>query len=501
MSRSTICCCTADNLADGCSVHGGRGGMYAGPEGALKGWRAAIDRRGADAARELPPRGEFIVQGAAVVTMDPALGDFDFADIHARDGSIIAVGQEVSAPGAEVIGGRGLIALPGFVDTHWHLWNSVFRGLVGFYSPKLTYFPLKALLGPLYTPEDMYRAVRLGLAGAVSAGITTVHNWAHNIVGPEHADANILAQLETGLRGRFSYGWAEGQSDEQPMDLADLERVQREWLRDPHDLLTLGVAIRGSEGPPSSERRNVYLREFAAARRLNLPITAHVAQRRESAAKSRAISAFARDRLLGPDVQLVHAIHATEEERQAMAETGTHLSLSPLSALQVGMGFPQTTEMLAAGVLVSLSIDTVAVAGADMFATMKLVLDVEHARFENNELPAHRVLQMATIDGARDLGIDDRVGSLTPGKRADIILVRTDHINMSTLPAADWARLLVQHAHPGNVDTVVVDGRILKRDGRLVALDEQQIVHDATVSAQALVSRAGLTSRVKEKLP
>jgi len=454
-----------------------------------------VGRRDGDPQRRLPGRGEFIVRGAVVLSMDPVLGDFVSADIHVRDGAILAVGPELSASGAQIIDGRGTIALPGFVDTHWHLWNSTFRGLVGFYTPQLTYFPLKARLGPLYTPEDMYRAVQLGLAGALSAGITTVHNWAHNIIGPEYADANILAQLETGLRGRFSYGWAEAQPEEQVMDLNDVERVQREWFGDKAGLMTFGIAVRGAEGANPGKGREAYLREFAAARRLRIPITTHVAQRREPAAKSRAIMALARDKLLGPDVQFVHAIHATAEERLAMAESGTHLSLSPLSALQVGMGFPQTTEMLAAGVLVSLSIDTVAIAGADMFATMKLILDVEHARFENNDLSARRVLQMATIDGARDLGIDDRVGSLSPGKRADLILVRIDQINMSTLPAADWPRLLIQYAHPGNVDMVMVDGRILKQNGRLTALDEKRIMHDATLSAAELVKRAGLTPR------
>ncbi|MGE3993865.1 amidohydrolase family protein [Pseudorhodoplanes sp.] len=439
----------------------------------------------------LPPREEFLIQGAEILTMDPALGDFAGGDIHVRNGEIIAVGHGLSAPNAAVIDARKKIALPGFVDTHWHLWNGLFRGLVGFYDPKLTYFPMKVRLGPHYTPEDMYRAVQLSLAEALASGITCVHNWAHNIVVPEHADANILAHLETGLRGRFSYGWAEGQPDQDTMDLEDLSRVQREWFSD-SGLLTLGVALRGAEGPRPEDRRDAYLREFEVARRLGVPITTHVAQHRAAARHSKAIAALGRDGLLGPDVQLVHAIHATPEDRQMMAEAGTHLSLSPFTELQVGMGFPQTTEMLDAGILVSLSVDTLAVTNSDMFATMRAIIDVEHARHENQNLTMRRVLEMATIDGARDLGLDHLIGSLTPGKRADFILVGIDQINMSTLESADWVRLLVHHAQTSNIDLVSVDGRILKRDGKPVMLDEKRIIHDALLSTKAIMERAGL---------
>lgn len=484
-----LCGCTGLSASDDCFVHGGK---YAGPESALLSWRSSLSGRVGRISTGLPSRGEFIIRGASVLTMDPSLGDLVDGDIHVRNGEIIAVGHDLVAPDATVIDGRKRIALPGFVDTHWHLWNSLFRGLVGFYSPELTYFPMKARLGPHYTPEDMYRAVQLGLAEALASGITCVHNWAHNIVAPEHADANILAHLETGLRGRFSYGWAEGQPDQQTMNLDDLARVQQEWFNG-SNLLTLGVALRGPEGPRPADRRDAYLREFETARRLGVPITTHVAQRRAPALQSKAIAALGRDRLLGPDLQLVHAIHATPEDRQMMAEAGTHLSLSPFTELSVGMGFPQTTEMLEAGILVSLSTDTVAATNSDMFAAMRAILDVEHARLENQDLTARRVLQMATIDGARDLGLDHLIGSLTPGKRADLILVRVDQINMSTLASADWVRLLVHHAQTSNIDLVSVDGRILKQGGQPVVLDEARIMHDAALSAAAIVKRAGLT--------
>lgn len=441
--------------------------------------------------RALPPRGDLVIRNATILTMDPVLGDLRDADLLVRDGAIVEIGHGLEAEGAEAIDGRGCVVVPGFIDTHWHLWNGLFRGLVSHYKPELGYFPMKALLGKLYQPSDIHWAVQRGLAEAINSGMTTVHNWAHNIPSPAHADMNIASHIATGVRGRFSYGWAEGQPEDQPLDLADLERVKDQWFReDSAHLLHLGICVRGPETPRPEIRRDAYLAEFQKARSLGLPITMHAAQMR--AAKSRAIELLAADGLLGPDVQLVHCIHASADDRKRMADTGTHLSISPLIEMQVGMGFPQTGEMLEAGVLVSLSTDTVAVTGANMFAIMKTTLDIERGRKENMALSGRKVLEMATIDGARDLGIDDKVGSLVPGKRADLIMVRFDDINLSSLPDADWVNLLIHHGQPSNVDVVVVDGRVLKRDGRLTALDREQIVANSEQAITGLMQRGGL---------
>src|SRR5437763_7931237 len=148
---------------------------------------------------QLPGRRQFVIRNAYVLTMDPALGDFERGDVHVRNGEIVAVGVDLQAPSAEVIDGRAMIALPGLVDTHWHLWNSPYRGVVG-EDPDLDYFPVGLRLGRVAAPEDAYRGVRLGLAEALFSGITTVHNWSHNVRGPQYADAELRAHREVGLR-------------------------------------------------------------------------------------------------------------------------------------------------------------------------------------------------------------------------------------------------------------------------------------------------------------
>lgn len=437
-------------------------------------------------AGRLPARADFVIRGAYVVTMDPALGDRPGADVLVRDGEIIAIGNELPAQNAAAISGRGMMLLPGFVDTHWHLWNSFMRGLIGA-GPGRDYFAVKRGLAPYYEPVDFYRAARLALAEALDCGITTIHNWDHNLRAPEDADANILAQLDMGIRARFSYGCPDNFARARLMDLADLERFRAQWTPQATDhRVTLGVALRG----PFRTEPDIYQREWDAARKSGLPITMHCDRCMREAGCRRCDIASMKDKgLLGPDVQIVHAVHAAPADIEAMAETRTHLSLSPQTELRT-MGFPKVTEMLAAGVLVSLSIDTTATpCNADMFSQMRVTLSTEMARVENPGLTPRRMLQMATLDGARDLGLADKTGSITPGKRADLILVRMNDLNM--VPCGDPVDVLVLSGLPQNVDTVIVDGRILKRGGRLVAVETEQIAAETRNSVTRMLQAAG----------
>jgi len=186
----------------------------------------------------LPARGEFVIRGATVLTMDTRIGDLPRGDVHVRDGTIIAVAPGIATTTASVIDGRGMICMPGFIDTHWHLWTSVCRAVIQLDDPKRSYFPVTAALGPHYTPEDSYRSVRFGAAEALSAGATTVHDWAHNIRSPEHADAELRAMRDVGVRGRLAYGTPQGYPDERPMDLEGLSRIKRGARRDDPLLVT-----------------------------------------------------------------------------------------------------------------------------------------------------------------------------------------------------------------------------------------------------------------------
>jgi len=447
---------------------------------------AAAQNRVPSAGAALPARGEFVVRGAHVLTMDERLGDFAAGDVHVRDGAIVAVGASVTAPGAEVIDGKGMICMPGFVETHWHHWTTFLRPVLRADDPKKTYFPVTFALGLHYTPQDSYRSVRLGLAQALAAGVTTTHNWAHNVRSPAHANAEIQAMREGGLRGRFAYGPALGMPNDQPMDLADLARVKRELAGDA--MLTLGICSRNVDGNTGGTRGAIDVamakREWGAVRDLGLPITLHTSG-------SGAIKLLDAAGLLGPDLQLVHPLNTDAADWAALAKHGVHYSTSPLGEA-ARTGEMQFIEMMQAGVPVSISIDNVTAEHCDCFACMHMLQAVNRHRTGGKfKLTTKKLVQMATIGGAEDLGLADRTGSLTPGKRADIILVRTGAPHLGAI--GDPYDALVQLASPSDVDTVVVDGRILRRKGEFTALDYGKLLADAAQSVETLKTRAKWT--------
>jgi len=245
-------------------------------------WRQRVWRREWAARRRaalsgtaggLPGRGEYLIRGATILSMDAKVGDFVRGDVLVRDGAIVGVARDIAAPSATVIDAGGMICMPGFVDTHWHLWTSVLRPVIRIDNPKSGYQPVTNRLGRFYTPEDSYRSVKLGLAEGLSAGATTVHNWAHNIRSPAHADAELRAMRDVGLRGRLAYGTPMGYPDEQPMDLEGLAQIKRQWM--PNDgMLTLGISSRNVGDTTNPLRGNISVdtarKDWGGARALGL---------------------------------------------------------------------------------------------------------------------------------------------------------------------------------------------------------------------------------------
>jgi 5-methylthioadenosine/S-adenosylhomocysteine deaminase len=435
-----------------------------------------------------PPAAGVLIRHGHVLTMDPDLGDFPDGDVLVRGRQIAAVGPGLADRGAAEIDARGMIVAPGLVDTHWHLWNTLLRSMS---DGGAGYFRVSVGLGRLFRPDDVYQGTRLGCAEAISSGITTVHDWCHNVRGPAHAEAGLRALAEAGLRARFSYGYAAGHGNDQPMDLAGLGGLHRDWAGSWScgGRLSLGMAWRGPGGSNPAMRvpPAVYAREIAGARELGLPVTVHACGPRSACGQ---IAALAGAGLLGPDLQVVHANCASGAELAALAEAGCPVSVSPFSELLIGYGLPRTADFLAAGLPVGLSVDTTALTGnADMFAIMKLTQGLVNAGAEDEfAMTARQALALGTIEGARSLGLAGVTGSLTPGKQADLILVDTSAPNLAVF--TDPAQMLVTAAQPGNVRTVLCAGRFLKRDGALVTLDPDAVGAGARTALAAVRARA-----------
>lgn len=428
----------------------------------------------------------YLIRGAYVMTMDPALGDRPSADILIRNGQIVDVGETIAADDAEVIAAQDMIALPGFVDTHWHLWNSTLRGLYDYHHPDFNYFPLTMRLGPLSTPDDAYQNVRMAIAEGLLSGITTVHDWAHNVMSPAHADAELKALRECGIRGRFSYGWPQNLPTDRNMDIADVARVQREWFGSP-GLLHLGVALRT---PVAYQRGNVAVdalkRDHDGARGLGLPLTMHNRQG--------AVTLLEQHCMLHEHLLLVHPQVFSADEIALITRRNVKISCAPVLENAKGINGPrgpiQFAELAEAGAQWSLSVDETATNGrADFFGVMREMIRSDWQRAgDHTKVTARRMLELATREGAAALGLSHAVGTLTPGKRADLILIRRTDINM-TPTINDPSAMLVFSGQPNNVDTVFVDGRYLVRGGQLTHLDVGEIARSALASVTALSQR------------
>ncbi|MDH7796576.1 MULTISPECIES: amidohydrolase family protein [unclassified Beijerinckia] len=438
----------------------------------------------------LPVRGEFVIRNAYILSVDPTIGDMPRGDIHVRGGDIAAVGPTLAVPpGTMEIDAARMIAMPGFVETHWHCWNSLQRNWL---TPEAGYMATKNATAKFYAPADFYNSDRLAFAEAINAGITTTYNYAHNVISAEHAAAEMKAHTDSGIRGIYGYGCADLLPAAQAMDITGLRQAHKLWeagaTRD-KEQLRLGVSLRG----PRSTTPEVFDAEMKAAKELGLPIIFHAGQSPSSTVSTEALKAKG---YLTPDLTLVHYVLATQADRDNLAAAGMSLSYTVHGELRVRARDPaeQFLHMVASGVNVCLSFDGNSISPVDMFSSMCLAWDMGAPKdgTSTEKLTAvdfRQVLNMATINGAKAMGYDKLIGTLTPGKRADIILVRADDLNMAPFGNVDCA--LVRSANAANVDTVIADGRIMKRGGKLVGIDPQGVIRAAAASAHAIRKRAG----------
>jgi cytosine/adenosine deaminase-related metal-dependent hydrolase len=418
-----------------------------------------------------------LIRGGTVLSVDPEIGDLPRGDVLIEGDSIVAVQPEISAD-AEVIDATGMIVIPGFVDTHRHTWEAAIRTS----APNATlddYFvEILDTFAPLYRPEDVYASNLAGSLECLNAGITTLVDWSHINNTPDHADAAIRGLQETGIRAQYAYGSANTSLADYwfeskiviPSD--DVRRVRDTYFSSNDGLLTMGLATRGTGFCID----DVVKAEWALARDLDLPVTVHVAMGR-LAGRFGMIKKLSELGLLHPGDTYIHCCYFSDEEWQLVADTGGTVSIAPQIELQMGHGWAPVVKSMEYGLRPSLSIDVVTTAPGDMFTNMRAAFASERARvnaiyWERNEpaaglLTARQILEMATINGAHVAGLESRTGSLTPGKKADVVLIDATAINVA--PVIDPVAAVTLAADVSNVHTVVVNGEVRKRDGKLVA--------------------------------
>jgi 5-methylthioadenosine/S-adenosylhomocysteine deaminase len=439
-----------------------------------------------------------LIKGGTVITVDPSLGDlYPTGDVLIEDGTIVEVARSIDAEDAELIDATDRLVLPGLVDTHRHTWQALFRNIGSDWTLAHYFTGLHGTMSQLYRPEDTYAGNLIGTLEALDSGITTLLDWSHNLNTPEHSDAALDALFESGSRVVFGHGagfahWAPVSALDHPAD--DVRRLRADRLSSDDGLVTLCLAPRGNQFATLDVTR----RDYELADELGIRISCHAGDGEWG--KGRPIAQLHEHGLLGPTQTYVHCNSLADDELKMMADAGCTASCSPDIELQMGHGWPATGRLLDAGIRPSLSIDVCCSNGGHLFGTMRATIGTERG-FDNAaardrgepsvsvmELTCRDVLEFATIDGARACGLDSKIGSLTPGKRADIILVRTDTFGMTPLNNPIGA--FVYNAHPGLVDTILVDGKVVKRDGRLVGVDDARVRRLAVESRDDILRRA-----------
>ncbi|MFF8024130.1 amidohydrolase family protein [Streptomyces sp. NPDC007896] len=418
-------------------------------------------------------RRRILFTGATIVTMDPGLGVIDQGDLLVEGDTITAVGPGLSAGDAVVVDATGTILAPGFVDTHRHAWEAQLRRIMPDVDD-LGGYVMATLAGyaTVYRPQDMYIGTRLAALTAIDSGITTMLDFSHNSRTREHSDAAIQALLDTGIRGvHASMGPHFGAWDRQWP--GDLTRLKDQYFSSDDQLLTLRLATLATDeiaGPALA-----YGPELArVAKDLGIGVSVDAVFGTSS---SEAVLRWAKDGILGPDVTLIHSTGLTFEAWKAMGETGTTVALAPTSDAQIGLetAIPAVDEALSVGIRPGLSIDVEVALASDMFTQMRALHAIQRMRAVNavygtdqqpSRITTHDVLDFATLQGARTNGLAGVTGSLTPGKKADLLVVQAEDLN--NMPLNDPIGTLVLGSDARNITAVLINGEPRKWNGQVL---------------------------------
>lgn len=434
------------------------------------------------------PTSRILIKGGTVLTLDRQIGDFATADVLIEGEVIREIRPNLAVDEAEVIDARGMIVMPGFVDTHRHIWEGILRN-IGTDVPlegRTSYITFVLhKLAPALRPEDAYIGNLVSALGAIDAGITTLLDWSHIQGSPAHTDAVVQALRDSGMRSVFAYGfpWWGKWEERQP---SWFMRAATEHFSTKDQKLTLALAAPGPEFTDFEVSRD----HWKLAREADARITTHVGV--GSYGLDGKLQEMGEAGLLGPDTTYIHCTTLNDTEIQMIVDTGGTVSIACPVEMMMGHGMPPVQKFLDRGLAPSLSVDVETNVPSDMFNQMRSVLGLQRSLAGANghdPVSMRDVLEWATIEGARANGLEDKVGTLTPGKQADIVLLRTDRMNVT--PLNDPVAAVVVGMDTSNVDTVIVGGHVLKRNGRLLHVDWSTMRRLVEESRDYVIEKSG----------
>ncbi len=457
------------------------------------------------AAGTSQPAKSYLIQNATILTMDSAIGDIASGDVLIRGEKIVEVGRNLRASADQIIDGTGHIILPGFIDGHRHLWHTAMRhqhDVWGYGKYRTEGINRHSVC---YSPEDMEIGAYAGGLEALNAGVTTVVDFCHNPRTPEHMEAALAGNLNSGVGGYFCYSLGAtprhgpgdtveisnsgGSSGDDEWRFEHSARMKTQYFADPSAHLKFGIApsyleIAAKFNPGIAKKEIDFARDLQAD-----IITIHV----HNFDEFRLVPFLDDDGLLTENMLLAHANGVTPEELDVLAARGVSIASTPETEVPYGE-FPAYGEARARGVDTSLGADSVVFNGSDLFVAMRISLQMQRYHeatlgTDSSSMAQTRdLLESATIGGAKAVGLDTRVGSISPGKQADLMLINTNTIYHQ--PVSDAVSAVVFNSGASDVTDVWVAGKRVKKNGTLVGVDWPATTNALTASRDRIVRLA-----------
>jgi cytosine/adenosine deaminase-related metal-dependent hydrolase len=422
-----------------------------------------------------------LIRSATVISMDDAIGDLATGDVLVEGSRIVEVRPSIDvAADTEIVDGKGRIVIPGLINAHMHTWQTGLRGFAANWT-LLEYFRrMHAGLATVFRPEDIHIATLVGALNQINHGVTTLVDWCHNNPTPDHTDAAVRGLIESGIRAAFFHGSpkpepkpGEPHFSEVPHPRREVERLLTGPLADRDGLVTLGLAILG----PHYSTLDVAVHDFRLARELKLIASMH--QGGGPAKTPGGWEKLIEAGLVGPGVNIVHGNDLPDALLDRMVDLGVSFSVTPENEMIQGHGFPITGRLLRRGMRPTIGIDLESVLAGDLLSVARVALSMQRA-LDNAEarqasgtipatttIPVREALRWITTEGARMLGRESQIGSLTPGKLADLVIINASDLNL--VPVHDPVATVVMQTSLANIDSVMIGGAWKKRNGRLLA--------------------------------
>ena len=468
-----------------------------------------------------------LIKNACILSMEPGIGDLPRGEVLVEGDRIAEVASRVTTQADRVIDAEGAIVLPGLINAHIHTWETAMRGIGADWAGSDYFSFFHARLAPLYTPADTFIGTLVGTLGQLDAGVTTIYDWCHNNSTPAHTDAAVDALFASGARALFGHGTVkphpkpgEPHFSQVPHPLGEIRRLRAGRLSKDDALVTLSMCILG----PDYSTLEVCRQDFRAAMDFGLPSSAHV-WGRPNRLVPEGYRTLAAEGLLGPGHNVVHANYIEDDEIKLLIDHGASITSTTAGELNNHIRPSLCGRVRRLGGDPSIGIDSEVGGKGDMFEVMRSTLRMQRfvanqeavrlaeesqsrdaAAFLRDNLKTigtggspikevafktREVLQWATINNAKAMGMDRIIGSLTPGKKADLIMLRRDALHIAS--AQDPVQAVVAYAEPSDVDMVMVAGRIVKENGKLGFEGLPRRIEELRASAARLLKEADVT--------